>query len=504
MKNLKIYFTSDVHGYIYPTDYTDTTLKPMGYLCMMEQFEKDGNTLIIDAGDTIQGSPFTTFISKKDLAINPLATVLNTAGYDYITLGNHDLNYGYTYLSKYLNNLDAKCLCTNVEDTTGQLPIFPSAIHTLENGLKVGLIGVSTDFIPVWEKPENLVNFKVTDTLESVKAEVEKLRGQVDVLIGIYHGGFAYDLATHKQLSASSENVAYDLCKLYPFDVLLTGHQHLPISDQDLFGTHIVQTPHYGTSFAEVAVQVDDAGACTATSKLTATGTAFNDTLYKELMPLEAQVQEWLDMPVGFLDTDLNPSEHLEMALHGSPLANFINQVQLDRSGADISCCSFANSIKGFNKEVSVRDIVSTYIYPNTLMVLEVTGTILKEALENVASYFHKDGDTITVSDKFTKPKVAHYNYDYFAPMHYTFDLTKPAGERVVAMSLGNQAILPDTVLTLVMNNYRYSGVGGYDMYPSCKVVKEILVEMPEIIIDYFTNHKQVSVDPATYISILK
>ena len=61
MKELKIYFTSDLHGYVFPTDYTDTIEKPMGILKMISAFEKDGNTLIIDGGDTIQGSPFCTF-----------------------------------------------------------------------------------------------------------------------------------------------------------------------------------------------------------------------------------------------------------------------------------------------------------------------------------------------------------------------------------------------------------------------------------------------------------
>ena len=77
-------------------------------------------------------------------------------------------------------------------------------------------------------------------------------------------------------------------------------------------------------------------------------------------------------------------------------------------------------------------------------------------------------------------------------------------GERVVAMSLNGKEVGPNDILTLAMNNYRYSGVGGYDMYPACKVVKEILVEMPEIIIDYFMQHKNVTVDKNKYITILK
>ena len=65
MKNLKIYFTSDMHGYIYPTNYVDGNEKNIGLLNIMSNFKKDDNTLIIDCGDTIQGSPFTNYLSNN-------------------------------------------------------------------------------------------------------------------------------------------------------------------------------------------------------------------------------------------------------------------------------------------------------------------------------------------------------------------------------------------------------------------------------------------------------
>lgn len=147
MKNLKIYFTSDLHGYVYPTDYVERNEKNIGLLNIINHFNKDGNTLIIDGGDTIQGSPFTNYLSNSEFDVHPLATIMNAGGYDFITLGNHDFNYGKEYLKKYLNNLNATCLCANVVDKTNELPIFPYKIKTMENGLKVGIIGFTTDFI---------------------------------------------------------------------------------------------------------------------------------------------------------------------------------------------------------------------------------------------------------------------------------------------------------------------------------------------------------------------
>ena len=81
MKTLKIYFTSDMHGFVYPTDYTNNDDKHLGMLNVINSFTKDENTLIIDGGDTIQGSPFTTFISKKDFQVHPIGKVLNQGKY---------------------------------------------------------------------------------------------------------------------------------------------------------------------------------------------------------------------------------------------------------------------------------------------------------------------------------------------------------------------------------------------------------------------------------------
>lgn len=505
MKQLKIYFTSDLHGYIYPTDYRDHEIKPFGLLNIISNFKKDENTLIIDGGDTIQGSPFMTYLTRTDFACHPMAKVMNAGGYDFITLGNHDFNYGYHYLATYLNGLDATCVCCNIKDSTNVLPIVPYAIKTLGNGLKVGILGAVTEYVPIWENPRNLENFQVLDSFKTLKHYHDFLRPQVDLLVGIYHGGFERDLESKVLLSNTKENLAYAICENLSFDILLTGHQHIPMAGNTIEDTYIVQTPHNGSSYIALNAMYDELNHCIASisSNLESVGSHPHALLYKELLPIESEVQTWLDQPVGFLNQALSPVPHLEMAQTSSPLANFINQVQLEISGADISCTSFANSIKGFNKEVTIRDIVSTYVYPNTLVVLEVTGAILKQALEKCASYFDYDASgALCISDRFLKPKVAHYNYDYFSGIQYTFDITKPIGERVTHLNRSGKPIAMEDTFSLVMNNYRGTGVSGYECYQSCTKLNEILIELPEIIINYFEKHSHVTVDSTQYFTV--
>lgn len=506
MKKLKIYFTSDLHGYVYPTDYRNANENnmSMGILKIINSFEKDGNTLIIDGGDTIQGSPFTNYLSSTTFDVHPLADIMNEGKYDYITLGNHDFNYGYDYLKKYLTNINAKCLCTNVDNKTKELPIVPYDIKTMENGLKVGIIGFTTDFINRWERPSNLENFTVSDTASSLKPYFDSVRQNCDLLVGIYHGGFEYDLESHKELSKSSENIAYKICRDFDFDILLTGHQHLPIFGQEIHGTYIAQTPHNGTKFAELNIEINEDNTLKVSSELKAPVDSPNRTMYDKFMPLQEKVQQWLDTPVGHLDIELQPTTHIDMAVNGSYLANFINQIQLEESKADISVTSFANSIKGFNKDVTVRDICSTYMFPNTLSILAIDGKTLKLALERCASYIDNSGDELKVSQLFLKPKVEHYNYDYFSGIEYTFDLSKELGSRVTSMKFKGNPVNAEDKFTLAMNNYRATGAGGYEFYTECEVVREVLKEMPDIIIDYFRNHTEVIVDKSTYLTVIE
>ena len=504
MKNLKIYFTSDLHGYIYPTDYIDTVEKNIGLLNIINSFNKDENTLIIDGGDTIQGSPFTNFLSNYDFDTHPIAHVMNEGGYDYITLGNHDFNYGRDYLKKYLDNLNGKCLCCNVVDNNKELPIFNYDIKTLGNNLKVGIIGFTTDFINRWERPENIENIDINDTFSSLKKYFNEVKENCDIVIGVYHGGFEYDLESHTKLSDTKENIAYLICKEFDFDILLTGHQHMNISGMYLNNTYIAQTPHNGRKFLELNLELNEDNSKTITSSLKDVTLNPNKKMYDKFLDLENKVQDWLDTPVGFLDSDLHSSSHLDMALNGSYLANFINQIQLEETDADISCTSFANVVKGFDKNVTVRDIMSTYIYPNTLVIRRVNKHYLKLALERCASYFDvTENNEVKISDLFLKPKVEHYNYDYFANLNYTFDLNKEVGNRVTSIIFNGKELDDNDSLDLVTNNYRASGAGGYEFYEECPIVKEIMVEMPELIIDYFRKNSKVVVDKSKYLNIV-
>lgn len=484
MSKLTIYFTSDTHGYLYPTNFSSKQPLPMGLLPM--SFPKDENTLVIDGGDTIQGSPLTYFCKLHNREL-PIAQAMNDRGYDYVTLGNHDFNNGYDYLKRHLDALQAKCLCANVEDLRGELSIESAAVHTLGNGLRVGLVGIVTDWVNRWEKPENLTELRVHDPFEAARKAIETL--DADIIVGIYHGGVEKDLANGRALSKTDENIACRLCEELHIDLLLTGHQHIPMANQQWNGTHIVQTPCNAASYVKVTLEEDGFH-----SELCQV--ANSTVLTDDQSALWEELNTWLDTPIGRLSRAIWPSEKLDMALNGSSIADFFNTVQLWASGADVSCAALGNELRGFDSQVTVRDVVASYVYSNTLVVLEVTGHVLKLALEQCARYFaFAENGSVCIAESFLSPKIAHYNYDYFKGVEYVFDLSQPEGQRVVSLTRNGAPVAMDDKLTLVMCDYRSTGAGDFDFYCDCPRIRDIQTEVSELILSYLVEHPYVEIE---------
>ena len=501
-KTLRIYYTSDTHGYFAPLDYATGERAATGLLNCAANFERDGNSLVIDGGDTLQGSPFTYFLHEQGGDEGAVcARLMNLCGFQFVTLGNHDFNYGTENLARYLEALDARCLCANVE---GLPHVDKTAVVTLENGLRVGLTGVVTHFINVWEKPENLRGVRISEPIPAARAALKELRRQgAEITVCIYHGGFENDLATGAPLSDTGENQGWRLCRELDFDVLLSGHQHMAAEDLCLFGTFSCQPPDKARAYIGMELSVEN-GRVTASSRLCPAGVRTLPGADALLGPLNEATARWLDTPVGRLDTALEPDTPLNMALHGSLIANFFNQVQLEASGADISATCLGNEVKGFERDVTIRDVVATYIYPNTLRTLRVDRDVLKAALERCAAYFDFDErGALCVSESFLKPKIEHYNFDYFAGIEVIMDLRRPVGERVRSIVWKGKELPRGRALTLCLNNYRATGTGGYPAYAACRVVRDQPTEIVEMIMDYIKAHGDITVDKTKWYTIL-
>jgi len=300
----------------------------------------------------------------------------------------------------------------------------------------------------------------------------------------------------------TGENVGYALAKIEGIDLLVTGHQHRSIITT-LNGTLVTQCAFNAQEFAQVDVHYD--------KTLTLEGRLIKMKDFEEdpemialIKPFEDQTQTWLDQTVGHLNTyDFVIRDPFEARLHKHPLVSLINQVQLETSGAQLSGVSLFNDPTGFKPEVTTRDIVSTYVYPNTLIVKQINGIRLKAYLEKCAEYFTLDHGLIKVNPEYDAPKAQHFNYDMVDGIRYTLKIGNPIGQRVIELTYQDRPVQDDDVFSLVINNYRANGGGNFNMIVECPTLSEINADMTDILSAYFESHPTVVLNHQNNILII-
>lgn len=493
MKQFKIYYTSDVHGYLFPTDYITDDSQPLGLINAAANYQKDNNTIIIDGGDMYQGSPLVQYV-RKNQAMDAVTVAMNMAGYDYVTLGNHDFNFGYHELQEHLTHLDATVLAENVTDLAGET-LYPAQIKVLENGTSVGLIGLVTDYVNIWEKPENLEGIKIESPLIKAAATIAKLREKVDVVVGIYHGGYERDLTTGEVISDSTENIAWQLTDVLDLDILLTGHQHGNVQPQVINDVLTLQMPNQAKLFAEITGEkIDGKWQFNAVTK--SAGFVSQEAIRQQLQPLQNRVESWLDQPIAELSHDIKSESPLYLAQHGNAILQWIANVQLLSSGADITLVSLNNNPSNLPKNLTLRRILQNYPFDNTLVTKCVTGHDLRVSLEHTAQYFTVTNNQLAINPKWLVPKVEHYNYDLAYGIDYAFDISRDSGQRLSKLQYHGVDVQDNDMFTIAMNNYRAVGGGNYGEYGASKTVISSDQSIQDMLITFFQTHKQLPDSP--------
>lgn len=493
MKQFKIYYTSDVHGYLFPTDYIKKTSQPQGLINVAANFDKNGNTIIIDGGDMYQGSPLLQYLQTHE-DTDAVTTAMNLAGYDYVTLGNHDFNFGYDQLVKHLDKLEATVVAENVTDKSGHT-LYPAQIKTLENGTKVGIIGLVTDYINIWEKPAHISAINIESPLVKAAKVVKQLRDESDVVIGVYHGGYERDISTGKVVSKTTENIAWELTELLDLDILLTGHQHGNVPPTVLNGVLTLQMPNQAKLFAEIN-GVENKGSWQFKAETKSAGTKSCETILSALQPVQDKVENWLDQPIAQLDASIAVQPPIELAKRGNEILQWIASVQLAVSDANITLVSLNNNPSSLPQKLTLRHILQNYPFDNTLVTKRVSGKALRASLEHVASYFVISDDQLTVDPDWLIPKVEHYNYDLAFGIDYGFNVTHPVGSRVVKLQYQGQDVQDTDYFTIAMNNYRAVGGGNYHEYATAETVFSGDQPIQEMLVDYFKTHIQLPNKP--------
>ena len=501
-RTITILETSDVHTYVMPWDYfTATANEKVGLakVATLVTQERAANpcSLLVDNGDTIQGSPLGSRYALVDTTSkHPMAVVMNKMGYDAMTTGNHEFNYGLSTLNRFASEAAFKLLAANVTRADGTLPFTPYIIKEV-CGVKVGIIGLVTPGVMTWETPENIPGLTFGLPIDAAKKYVPEARAAgADVVVVAFHAGpdrqptasgaegWLTDLAGWvSNGSMEHENDVIELAQqVQGIDAILTGHTHLTIPKMLLGDAVVVEPGKWGGFLARVTLNVDnadgkfkvrsrDSSLLTVDSSVTA-----NADVVAAIKPYHDATVQYVEEVIGSTVAEFpggDPARFVDGAL-----GDFINAVQLDAAAkaghpAQVSLAALFNNTGMLPKgDVKLRDAYSAYIYDNTLYVMEITGQILKDALEQDAKYFVKiDPNALPATPAACKDStVPDYNWDLYSGIEYTIDVTKDAGARVTSLTLGGAQVTADQKIIIAVNNYRGGG-GGFPMFKQGKVL---------------------------------
>ncbi|WP_318764843.1 bifunctional metallophosphatase/5'-nucleotidase [Lactiplantibacillus carotarum] len=512
---IKLISTSDVHGYLAPTDYSRRDhVAPFSLsraATLIEQLTQQDDDqvwpIVIENGDYVQGSPLTYFIARRHLEAAPLYSRL--ANHNHVVagvFGNHEFNYGLDYLDLCESSRHYPMLAANIHDDFKR-PLFSQPYTILERaGVKVAILGLTTQFVGHWEQPKNIAGLHFEDVVDAAKRWVPKLRALADVVVVAYHGGLERDPKTDaptERLNGENRGSAL-LAEVPGIDALITGHQHRKLA-VTVHGVPVTQPGMKGANVGLITLELDAKRQVThrAPSVLSVKDAQPSGALMTLVSPINDQMEDWLDTPLGQINGDMLVHNHLEARLHNHPYINFINQVEMAATGTDIAATAlFNDDVPGLKQHVTMREVMNSYVYPNKLAVETITGDDLKRALERCASYFLLKNGRVIVNPEFLKPKLRHYVYDVYSGIDYTFDLTRPIGERVIKLEYHGAPVTPEQPLTVTLNHYRAGGGGNYPMYGTAKIDHQLPTDMTVLIADYFAKHPVVNATEPTNFNV--
>jgi len=501
--------TTDLHGNINPIDYYTNKPDNRGFAkvaTLIKRIRKEQpNTLLIDSGDTIQGSPLESFHSRKNnMRTDPMMLVMNALNYDAMAVGNHEYNFGLKVLEKARGEAKFPWLSGNTYEKGTERTHYKPYIVKDVAGVKIGILGLTTPGIPYWDNPPNYAGLEFRDPVAEARKWVETLRTKekVDVVVIAMHMGLGEDLRTGEASPGQipHENEAISIAKEVPgVDVIFMGHTHREVSSLYVNGVLLTQANHWGRHLAraDLYLQKEPTGwrvyAKSARTLPTDDRVEPDGEVVKLAEPYDRQTQQWLERVVAQSPEDLTAED---ARFRDTAILDLIQKVQLEAGKADVSMVASFNQQARIDKgPVTVRDVTELYVYENTLAVLEVTGQQLKDALEHSAKYYstYEAGKT---PRELINDKIPAYNFDIAEGVTYDLDISKPIGSRIQNLRFKGQPLSMTRKLRLATNNYRVNGGGGYTMYKNAPVVYRSGEEIRELMVDWMERNKTIPTKP--------
>ena len=482
--DLRIIETTDLHGNMMNYDYfKDQFVDSFGLVKtanLIHQARSEvKNSVLVDNGDLIQGSPMADYAVKKgfnDGDIHPVYKALNTLNYTVGNIGNHEFNFGLEFLQKSLSGAKFPYINANVYDAQTQKPFFTQYIildtpvidrNGNKHTIKIGYIGFVPPQIMQWDKLNLDGKVVVKDITETAKLLVPKMKKEgADVIIAIPHSGVSAE-----PYKALAENSVYYLSQVEGVNAIMFGHSHgifpsedfksLPNTDINTGNiNHVpaVMPGQWGSHLGVVDLVLDDDKSKWQVISGKSEARPIYDVINKKALVKEDKkiikilakdhqgTREFVSIPIGKVSTDITSY----LALVGDTSAlQLISDAQIDyvkqfiqgdpdldglpilsaiapfkAGGRKNDPSAFVNVKKG---DLKFRNAADIYLYPNILSAVKITGKEIKEWLECSAGIYNQIDINSSQSQYLINwDKFRTYNFDIIDGVNYQIDVTKP------------------------------------------------------------------------------
>ncbi|MFF9026349.1 bifunctional metallophosphatase/5'-nucleotidase [Streptomyces iakyrus] len=538
--------TTDLHGNVFNWDYftdkefddkdhNDVGLAKVSTLVNRVREEKGRrNTLLIDAGDTIQGTQLSYYYAKVDPItavggpVHPMAQAMNAMGYDAAALGNHEFNYGIPVLRKFEQQCRFPLLGANALDAKTLRPAFaPYSMHRLRTphgrDVKVAVLGLTNPGIAIWDKANVQGKMTFPGLEEQAAKWVPKLRSMgADVVIVSAHSGSSGTSSYGDQLPYI-ENAAGLVAEQVPgIDAILVGHAHTEIPEYFVTnkktGKKVVLSEplKWGQRLTLFDFELVWEKGCWKVEKVGAkvlnSNTVEEDPKITKLLGDEHEkVVAYVNQVIG---TNAAEMTSAEAPYKDVPIIDLINHIQADTvkqalAGTEHAALPVLSQAACFSRsaripagEVTIRDVAGLYVFENTLEARLMTGVQMKAYLEYSANYFVQTAPGAAVDPaKLTNANgTPDYNYDVVSGLSYEIDIAKPAGSRVTNLRFEGQPLADDAKFVFAVNNYRANGGGNFPHVAAAPLLWSNSDEIRNTMIAWVKAKG--SIDPAAFAAV--
>lgn len=493
--------TSDMHGNIWGWSYedgTETSNNGMArlYTYIRRAREENAVTFLVDAGDDIQGTILTDDIANREPdQPHPVIAAMNYMGYDAMTLGNHEFNWGVPTLLEILRTAKFPVLSQNILNPDGTCLTGTGWTIIERGGIKLAVIGVVTPQIPMWDGGKaGIDGLACEDASSAVRRAIDEIGDRADIIMVSAHMG----LKAEYDENHGSDSARKILDENPEVDILQVAHKHVTVSKK-IGEIPVGGVRNAGREIARFDLTLDENGKIIDSEVTIVDMAGYEpDQTLRELPAVRLAHDRAATLagsdnpdnpspPLGVSAAKFQPENEIrglpEGKLRDTPVIDLILKVERENAGADVaSTALFRDSSDLPEGLIYYRDIFSIYKFDNTLCRMTVTGAELKRYMEWSASCYNqwKPGDINISFD----PNYPGYLYDMFGGVEYEINLSRPKGQRIENVMFRGRPLQDDDVLTLAVNNYRYSSAikaknlaAGKCEWESPNSVRDMIVE---------------------------